>query len=157
MSKHLNEIKVAAERAASLTRQLLAFSRQQVLYPRILDLNAVVNNLMQMLLRLIGEDISLSFKSGTVGSIRADLGQIEQVLMNLVVNARDAMSHGGTISIETSILTSPCHRDVMSFSASATTAVAWMKRPWRKSSNLSSPPRTRGKAPALDSRRSTAL
>jgi PAS domain S-box-containing protein len=102
VSKHLNEIKLAAERAASLTRQLLAFSRQQVLYPRILDLNAVVNNLTQMLLRLIGEDISLSFKAGTVGAIRADLGQIEQILMNLVVNARDAMSHGGTISIETS-------------------------------------------------------
>jgi CheY-like chemotaxis protein len=102
VSKHLGEIKMAAERAASLTRQLLAFSRQQVLFPRILDLNSVVNNLTRMLLRLLGDDISLSFKAGAVGNIKADLGQVEQILMNLVVNARDAMPQGGTISFETS-------------------------------------------------------
>jgi PAS domain S-box-containing protein len=86
-AKNLGEIKRAAERAASLTRQLLAFSRQQVLYPRVLDLNAVVINLNQMLHRLIGEDIVLSFQPGDpLGYIKADLGQIEQVLMNLVVN-----------------------------------------------------------------------
>ena len=72
VSKHLREIKVAAQRAASLTRQLLAFSRQQVLYPRILDLNSVVSNLMRMLMRLIGEDIVLSFKAASVGNIKAD-------------------------------------------------------------------------------------
>ena len=102
VSKHLSEIKHAAERAASLTRQLLAFSRQQVLFPRVLDLNEVVNNVTRMLLRMIGEDIALSFKAGPVPNIKADLGQVEQILMNLVVNARDAMPHGGTISIETS-------------------------------------------------------
>jgi PAS domain S-box-containing protein len=100
---NLREIKRSAERATSLTRQLLAFSRQQVLYPRVLDLNSVVTNLNQMLHRLIGEDIVLSFQpADPLGYIKADLGQIEQILMNLVVNARDAMSKGGTIAIATS-------------------------------------------------------
>ncbi len=103
LAKNLEEIRNAANRAASLTRHLLAFSRQQVLYPRILDLNTVVHSLNQMLPRMIGEDISLTFKPEVpLGSIRADPGQIEQVLMNLVVNARDSMPKGGTIVIETS-------------------------------------------------------
>jgi two-component system, cell cycle sensor histidine kinase and response regulator CckA len=102
LKKHLVQIKKASERAALLTRQLLAFSRQQVIFPRILDLNEVVENLTTMLQRMIGEDVSLSFRpTMPIGSIKADPGQIEQILMNLVVNARDAMPSGGQIIIET--------------------------------------------------------
>lgn len=100
--KHLDQIKQAADRAAALTRQLLAFSRQQVMEARILNLNTVVHNVSKMLLRVIGEDITLSLKpEEPLGSVKADLGQLEQVLMNLVVNARDAMPDGGKIIIET--------------------------------------------------------
>ncbi len=100
--RHIEQIRKACERAAGLNRQLLAFSRKQVVQPRILNLNAVVNNLSKMLLRMIGEDITLSMVPGApLGSVKADLGQIEQVLMNLAINARDAMPHGGKIVIET--------------------------------------------------------
>ncbi|MBZ5654100.1 MAG: PAS domain S-box protein [Acidobacteriia bacterium] len=103
VARNLSQIKKAAKGAAALTRQLLAFSRQQILFPRVLDLNSVVNNLNDMLLRLIGEDVSLTFKAGDgLGSIEADLGQVQQILMNLVVNGRDAMPTGGRIIIETS-------------------------------------------------------
>jgi nitrogen-specific signal transduction histidine kinase len=96
------EVKKAADRAASLTRQLLAFSRQQVLAPRILDLNAAVGNIEQMLRRLLGEDIELSTVLGEkLGQVKADPGQVEQVIMNLAVNSRDAMSRGGKLTIET--------------------------------------------------------
>jgi two-component system cell cycle sensor histidine kinase/response regulator CckA len=102
VKRHLAQIKKASERAALLTRQLLAFSRQQVIFPRILNLNEVVNNVSTMLLRMVGDSISVSFRPTTpIGSIKADPGQIEQILMNLVVNARDAMPHGGEITIET--------------------------------------------------------
>jgi PAS domain S-box-containing protein len=100
--KHVDQIEKAARRATELTRQLLAFSRQQVLQPRVLNLNALVNNVSKMLVRVVGEDISLNFvPAAPLGSIKADLGQIEQVLMNLVINARDAMPRGGRIIIET--------------------------------------------------------
>ena len=97
----VEEIKKAAERAASLTRQLLAFSRKQVLPPHILDLNSLLTNVDKMLRRMIGEDIELvtHLPSG-LGRVKADPGQIEQVIMNLAVNARDAMPQGGQLTLE---------------------------------------------------------
>jgi two-component system, cell cycle sensor histidine kinase and response regulator CckA len=100
--KHIEQIRKAALRATGLTSQLLAFSRQQVLQPSVLNLNAVVNNVSKMLLRVVREDISLNFVPGEpLGNVKLDLGQVEQVLLNLVVNARDAMPRGGQIVIET--------------------------------------------------------
>jgi len=96
------QILKAGERAAALTKQLLAFSRRQVPQPRVLDLNDLVTGLSGMLQRLIGEDIDLRVSLGAdLGRVRADPGQIEQVLMNLAVNARDAMPKGGSLTIET--------------------------------------------------------
>jgi PAS domain S-box-containing protein len=98
----VKHILAAAEQAASLTRQLLAFSRKQVLQPQRLDLNQVVDNLDKMLGRIIGEDIELVTVLGPeLGPVMADPGQIEQVIMNLAVNARDAMPQGGKLTIET--------------------------------------------------------
>jgi len=95
-------ISKTGQRAVTLTRQLLAFSRKQVLEPRVLDLNAVVPETAKMLERLIGEHIELVFRPAPdLGRVRVDPGQIEQVLMNLVVNARDAMPEGGRLTIET--------------------------------------------------------
>jgi signal transduction histidine kinase/ActR/RegA family two-component response regulator len=100
--ERIEEINKAATRASSLTRQLLAFSRKQVLKPEVLDINSLVESTGKMLRRLIGEDVEMitSLKPG-VGKINADPGQIEQVLINLIVNARDAMKDGGKITIET--------------------------------------------------------
>jgi two-component system, cell cycle sensor histidine kinase and response regulator CckA len=100
--ENVDEILKAGQRAASLTRQLLAFSRQQVLEPRAFDLNEVVSDTEKMLRRLVGEDIEFNTQlKKPLGTVKADPGQIEQVLMNLVVNARDAMPEGGRLSIET--------------------------------------------------------
>ncbi len=99
---HIAEIKKAGDRAASLTRQLLAFSRKQMLQPKVINLNLVVSDLEKMLRRLIGENIEFrTVLDHDLGSVKADAGQIEQVIMNLVVNARDAMPHGGNVTIET--------------------------------------------------------
>jgi two-component system, cell cycle sensor histidine kinase and response regulator CckA len=102
MREPVDEIRKAGQRAATLTQQLLAFSRKQVLEPKILDLNAIILDMEKMLRRLIGEDIALKFNvpSG-VGKVKADRGQLEQVVLNLAVNARDAMPRGGELTIET--------------------------------------------------------
>jgi len=99
---HLTEVCKAAERAATLTRQLLAFSRKQVMHPHVLDLNTIILGMEGMLRSLLGEDIAVSVARAVgLGKVMADPGQVEQVVMNLAVNARDAMPNGGTLTIET--------------------------------------------------------
>ena len=97
------EIQKAGARAAGLTRQLLAFSRKQIIEPTLLDLNAVVADMRAMLGRLIGEDVKvvLAPRGPSWRCVKADRGQVEQIVMNLAVNARDAMPNGGTLTIET--------------------------------------------------------
>ncbi len=100
--KHVELIERTSQRAAGLTRQLLAFSRKQVLQPKTIDLNALTAGVMPMLRRLIGEHIEIVMVPGPdLGTVMADPGQVEQVIMNLVVNARDAMPDGGMVKIET--------------------------------------------------------
>jgi signal transduction histidine kinase len=100
---HLREVRLAADRAAALTRQLLAFGRRQILEPRVLDPRACLREIEPLLRRLIGEDIDVVFRAtDTVANIRADPGQIQQVLLNLAINARDAMPNGGTLVLEVS-------------------------------------------------------
>jgi len=102
ITKFIFQIRTAAGKATTLTKQLLAFSRQQAIHPTVVDLNKVVREISPMLDRLVGEDISILFQpSDELGLVVADPGQLEQVLMNLAVNARDAMPTGGSIRIET--------------------------------------------------------
>jgi len=102
MHAEVEEIKRAGERAASLTQQLLAFSRRQIIEPKVVNLDSLVAEMHKMLTRLIGEDIALQATTGkSLGSVRIDPGQFQQILMNVVVNARDAMPDGGKIVIET--------------------------------------------------------
>ncbi len=102
----IREILRAGERAQDVTRQLLAFSRKQMLQPRVVQLSAIAESMEKMLRRMVGEDVRLSFVTPrSTGRVYADPGQIEQIIMNLVVNARDAMRDGGTITIETGNVT----------------------------------------------------
>jgi PAS domain S-box-containing protein len=102
LTEHALEIEKAGQRAASLTKQLLAFSRQQVLTPAVLSLNTLASEMDRMLPRLLGENIEVSLElDPELGSVKADQGQIEQVIMNLAVNARDAMPEGGKLKIQT--------------------------------------------------------
>ncbi|MCX6899921.1 MAG: response regulator [Verrucomicrobia bacterium] len=105
LRREADEIQASAERAATLTRQLLALSRKQLLNPKVLDLNTVVSGIEKMLRRLIGEDIELRIQLGeTIGLVKVDPGQIEQVIMNLAINARDAMPSGGKLTIQTAAI-----------------------------------------------------
>ena len=160
------EIANAANRATALTRQLLAFSRKQMLMPRVLDLNALVGENMKMLTRVIGEDIDLVMAPATsLGAVKADPGQIEQVIMNLAVNARDAMPKGGKLTIETANVT--LGEDYGRFHASAApgeyimlaisdSGAGWMWRPNPISSSLFLQPKAR-KELGLDCPRYTEL
>ncbi len=106
MRHDIEQIKRAGERASNLTRQLLAFSRKQILKPTIIDLNMVVTDMEKLLRRLLGEDISIhTHLEPTLGRIKADRGQLEQVIMNLAINARDAMPGGGQLTLETANVT----------------------------------------------------
>ena len=104
IKNYMEEVYNAAERASNLTNQLLAFSRRQIIEPKIVDLNALISNVESMIHSLIGENIELTFEADPdIGRVRVDTGQIEQVLANLAANARDAMPHGGSLLIETGV------------------------------------------------------
>jgi len=114
------EIRSATDRAAALTRQLLAFSRRQLVQPQLLDLNAVVSEMETMLRRLIGEDVALDTAyDEDLGAVRLDRGQVEQIVVNLVVNARDAMPHGGVVHVSTANAPASTHATLAAVDAGA--------------------------------------
>ena len=153
LRQELTEIVKAADRASSLTRKLLAFGRKQVLQARVLDLNTLITQLAEMLPPVLGDDIGLKIDlHPDLGHVRADSAQLEQVIMNLVFNARDAMPNGGELTIETSncdldeawISTHPEFGAVPTWHwVCAIPAMAWTKPRKRTSLNRSSPPRTK--------------
>ena len=156
------QVRKAADRATALTRQLLAFSRMQVLQPRVLDLNALITDLNKMLPMLIGEEIEYTFRPGdSLARVKADPSQIEQVLVNLAVNARDAMPKGGKLTIKTrNILLDaeyarshpPVFLAATCCSPSPIMVAAWTSKPEPKFSSRFSPPRNSARAPAWDFR-----
>ena len=102
LRRNAEQIQLASQRATSLTQQLLAFSRKQILAPKVLNVQGVIGDMENILRRLLGEDVRLEISPGSdLGLIKADRSQIEQVIMNLAVNARDAMPEGGRLLIET--------------------------------------------------------
>ena len=160
MAADIAQVKSAADRAAELTRQLLTFSRKQVLLPRVVDIVSLVSGIEAMLRRVIGEDVDVTTDlSPDTGRVMADPGQIEQVLMNLAVNARDAMPRGGSLRIQTSNHAASGH-GVAEFPAAGRRGVrapAGERHGARHgpgdahdgSSSRSSPPRGRARAPGL--------
>ncbi len=152
----LREILEAAERAGALTRQLLAFSRKQVLQPRVLELDGHVAQMSKLLRRLLGERVELVTEYGATGArVRVDPGQVEQVILNLVVNARDAMPRGGEIILRTEVaLASEFEPEQVVLSVSDS-GEGMTRPPASESSSRSSRPRRSGRGPAWGSRRST--
>jgi len=162
-AKRISGILQAGQRAANLTRQLLVFSRQEAVDPKVLDLNKIVDNMKSMLTYMVGEDVKLQFFARTDWKVKADPGQLEHVVMNLVVNARDAMPQGGTITVETNNVELDAKYADLHPAVSAgpfvqivvsDTEWEWMWKQRREFSNRSSPPNRAARAWA--SRPSTA-
>ena len=163
----IQQIKNNSNRAASLTRQLLAFSRQQTLRPQVLQLPDVVAEVSNLLKRLLGETVRLEVHHGrAMGAVRADPGQLEQVIINLGVNARDAMPNGGVVHISTKAVTQKrgardgqrylAHRRLCRCCRSRTAAPAFPKKIWARFSNPFSPPRKSARVPGSAFRPCTA-